>query len=156
VNKAALVLAALMAVQAHAASPSRVTVALSARQNDHAIHCTLHSSASVARKALGILSSSTYEAPPEVAREHYSRARSTDHVRLVFSRPQTVRMKSSTTGPAQWHALPVRELLLPMSEVSAPRYAIVKSGKSVRAFSKFHSTPVRQVQRAIAKAELCR
>lgn len=106
--------------------------------------------------AIEALRSSTYEASARQASQYSTLVKTMDGARLVFHKPELVRMKFSNKGPAAWHTVAIDELIIVAPDGSRPTYVLVRSGSRVRAFSKYSPLAIGGVLRAISEGSICR
>jgi len=101
----------------------------------------------IERLALGLLRSSSYEAPHQIATQsRWQRSAYRTHIRIAFSHTRTLSFAFSTVGPVSTHHVRVDELLIPFSPTD---YALVRSGGHVQAFAKFSSSALLALRSAL-------
>ncbi len=118
------------------------------RRDDAAVDLSEHRTVQAQRLAIALLTSSTYEAPPEIATpERWDEALRRSHLRVTFAEPRSVSFRFSTIGPPKSRRrFPVEELLIPLAPAD---YALVRSHGRVRAFAKFSCESLTALRHAL-------
>ena len=101
----------------------------------------------IQRLAVGLLTSSRYEAPATIAtRDRWDDALRGSHVRLALSERQTFAFTFPGAPPAEDRSVAVHELVIPLFPTD---YALVRDGNQFRAFAKFSPESVAALKKAL-------
>jgi hypothetical protein len=130
------------------ADPGTVTVA--GLQDGRPLLLSPEAQEMVARLAVDLLRTASYEAGPTIAtEERWQAARQGPHLHVRFDPPRAATLRSSTTGPAVEHRVQVAALLMSIAGDRWPDYLLVRERGTVRAFAKYHATQAQALRDAM-------
>ena len=128
-------------------------VIVTGRQNSKQIELSLNVRDQIVTHALALLRTASYEADQSIStEERFQRVRQDANIHIIFSKPQEITVRASTTGPAVDDDLMLSEMLIPISASNWPDYVFVRDRNTVRAFAKY-SPESAQALREMLKAK---